>query len=167
MDRKPRAHHMMVKYQLVRMALQDPGRFFTTFGDGGDRQYLWKLWQAMGHKHPTEERISADGLIATQASGRSGQEIMMINFPPIASENEAYYLALMRSDGMHRVFCLEAATDPCSGNVLTFVTEFVTHGRVNWGEGCEPTVIAFQEKIVNLYNNEDARPLSFFPIPLA
>lgn len=141
---EPRKHHMQMKYLLAQMAIQDPGRFFATFGPGGDVTYLPKLWAALGQRLPAAEQIPNTGVRTWHQPGGRGPEVLVLALPPATGRNEAYFVAAARSsDGACRVFCLERAAAPATESEETVLAELAADGRSNWGRGSEPIVEDF------------------------
>ena len=161
-----RQHHLQMKYLLAQMAIQDPTRFFATFGPDGGEAYLQDLWTAIGEKFPEEQRAPAEGAQIWRQSSPDLAVIVLI-LPAPAARNEAYFVgAVQPASGTCRVFCLERAVMPTTGEEFTMLSELAAEGRSSWGPGGAPTVEAFVSLIGRLVADPDARPLSFVPIRL-
>lgn len=161
------AHAMKAKYLLAQMALQDPDRFYHTFGDSDDQTYLINLWRALGQEFASDEQIPAVGLRSYSPHSSDDVKIALICFPLPRNRNEAYYLALLISDGHPRVFCLEDSVNPVAKQKTTVVSELARNGRANWGAGCEPDAELFVERIRSIVCDADANPVSFIPMQFA
>jgi hypothetical protein len=159
-----RQHHMQMKYLLAQMALQNPERFFATFGESGDGDYLADLWTGIGQDLPAEQRVAAEGLSAWHQASGVKPEILVLTFPPPAAGNEAYMLAAIRTaNSACRVFCLERAVMPSTGKEFTILAELATEGRSNWGPGSAPIAEQFAEMVRRLTGDPSARPMAFVP----
>ena len=159
---------MQMKYLLAQMALQNSERFFATFASGGEATtFLSELWTTMGLSLPSDQRIPATGVGVWQRPPGEGPAVMVLTLPPPAARNEAYLLAAVQpTGGPCRVFCLERAVIPSTGQELTFVSEFAAEGRSNWGEGGAPVAEEFADMLCRLVADPSARPLAFVPMRL-
>jgi hypothetical protein len=157
-----------MKYLLARMALQNPKRFFETFGPDGDTAYLTALWESAGEKLPSEERASAYGMSTQIRTTRAQRLVLVLVMPAPATHNEAYFLGVIQlpDDGV-RVFCLERSADPVSGEVASVLIEIASNGRANWGRKCTPAVDDFVDALGRLTTDPSAQPLTFTHLPLA
>ncbi len=162
-----RTHHMQMKYIIAQLALQNTDRFFATFGAGGDPSYLANLWEMMGEELPADERVPSEGVALWYRGEKDAPEVIVLTLPPPAARNEAYFVGVVRIEGKCRVFCLERALMPSSGEEFTIVSELAADGRSNWGPGGDPVVEEFAEMLCGLALDTSARPLAFIPVPLA
>ena len=163
-----REHHIHMKYLLARMAIQNPKRFFDTFGPGGDAMYLADLWTAMAQNVPEDQRVPSAGTVAWHQPPGAGPEIIVLTLPTPAADNEAYLIAVVRSPAIGcRVFCLERASMPSTGEAFTVVSELTRNGRFNWGPGGAPVADAFAAKVSGVAADNSARPAAFVPMPLS
>jgi hypothetical protein len=154
---------MHMKYLLAQMAIQDPGRFFATFGPGGDVAYLPDLWTALGQRLPAGEQVSSHGARTWHQPGGPGPELLILTLPPPAARNEAYFVAAARlPDGACRVFCLERTP----GAEETVLAELAANGRSNWGRGSEPIVEDLAALIRRVVSDPSAQPMTFIPMRL-
>lgn len=164
---EPRQHHIQMKYLLAQMAIQNPDRFFATFGPGGDATYLPDLWAAVGQDFPTEQQVSKDGIAVRQHPASGGTEILVLVFPKPVTNNEAHFVGAVRStDGGCRVFCLERAVMPSTGEELTFLSELAANGRSNWGPGSIPVADEFASLLLRIVSDPSARPMASVPMQL-
>lgn len=165
MTDQPRSHHVRMKYQLARMALQDAGRFFATFGPGGDAAFLADLWAAIGERLPTTERIPNDGATTWHRPAGSGPELLVLILPPPTRRNEAYFVGACRlPNGACRVFFLERTVMSAVGAEDTILAELAADGRSNWGHGSRPVVEEFAELLNRIVGDPSARPIAFVPM---
>jgi hypothetical protein len=163
-----RQHHVQMKYVLAQLAIRDPARFFASFGPGGDAAYLSNLWAALGQSLPTEQQVSSDGAAVWHQKLGEGVELLVLTLPPPAARNEAYFVGAVRfSERGCRVFCLEQAIMPSTGEEFTMLSELAANGRSNWGPGTEPVVEEFAKLLCEVVLNESARPVSFMPMTIA
>ena len=169
MTSEARPHHTKMKYLLAQMALQNPERFFTTFGPGGDAEFLATLWQGMGQRFAENERVAHDGARTEhRAASGDGPEVLVLVLPTPAARGEAYLLAAVRNaDGALRVFCLERALPSAGDAPATMLSEISPEGRANWGPSVAPDVDGLVTSLHALVADRDARPLTFTQIPLA
>jgi hypothetical protein len=158
---------MQAKYLLAQMALQDVDRFYATFGASGDTEYLPKLWTAIGHQFPPDQRVASDGLTTFRSDSDGVVDHIVICFPTPQRRNEAHFVAVIKLAHQTRVFCLEKSENSMTGHETTVVSELAKHGRVNWGDGCEPNADQFVDHINALIGDPGARPVSFIPVKLA
>jgi hypothetical protein len=158
---------MQMKYLLAQMAIQDPGRFFATFGPGGDDAYLVKLWYALGARLPASEQIPSAGATTWHQPAGSGPEVLILVLPPAIARNEAHFIGAIRTPGGGcRVFCLERAAAPVTGAEGTVLAELAAAGRSHWGPGGAPTIEGFAELISQVVSDPSAIPLTFVPMRL-
>lgn len=149
-----REHHLQMKYMLAQMAVQDPQRFWDTFGPNGDGAYFADLWTAIGQKIGADSAIPNDELGTTTVTAGE-TTLMVLTFPTPMAHNEAYYLAMSKNAGLYRVWCLESAAES-----KTMLTEFVTAGRANWGVGPDAKPDELVAKIDQIINDPTAAPVS-------
>lgn len=160
-----RDHHLQMKYLLARMALENPDRFFATFGPGGDPAFLPDLWAGMGQSLPAGEQVPALGMAAWHRPAGAGPEVVVLTLPAPAASNEAYFVAAVRPAGAGcRVFFLERATLPSTGETFTMLAELSPAGRSNWGAGGPPAVDNFVDQLGLVVANPSARPMTFIPM---
>jgi hypothetical protein len=158
---------MQMKYLLARMAIQDPRRFFATFGAGGDSTYLADLWTAMGQRLPTGEQIPNAGAATWHRPADEESEVVILTLPPAAGRNEAHFIgAIRRSSGACRVFCLERTVAPVTGAEGTALSELAADGRSNWGPGSAPVVEDFAALIRRIVLDASASAMTFIPMRL-
>lgn len=162
-----RTHHMQMKYLLAQMAIQDPERFVSTFGPGGDSEYLVDLWTAVGQRLPEAERVSNAG-IGTWVEGRDSEPAALVLILPAATcRNEAHFVGIVRGlAGEWRVFCLEAANPPTGETTATVLVEMAADGRNHWGPGGRPTVEEFVALMGRVVADPSARPWGSVPMRL-
>lgn len=164
---EPRQHHMQMKYLLAQMAIQNPERFFATFGPGGDASYLADLWAAVGQKLSTDQQVPSAGVAVWHRPAGDGPAVVVLTLPPPATRNEAYFVAAVRpAGGGSRVFCLERAVMPSTGEEFTILSELAANGRSNWGPGGEPVAESFAGVVSRLVADPSARPMAFVPVQL-
>src|SRR4051812_30249700 len=126
---EPRSHHIQMKYLLAQMAIQNPERFFATFGPGGDAAYLADLWVAIGQRLPAAKQVPNNGTAVWHRPAAEGWEAIVLTLPPPLTHNEAYFVGAVRSaDGGCRVFCLERAAGTSAGEVATILSELAAGG---------------------------------------
>jgi hypothetical protein len=158
---------MQMKYLLARMAIQNPERFFATFGPSGDAAYLADLWAAIGQNLPPDQQVPSAGATVWHRPVGQGPEIVVLTLPPPAARNEAYFVAAVRpAGGGCRVFCLERAVMPSSGEEFTILSELAANGRSNSGPGGEPVAEEFAGVLSRLVGDPSARPMAFVPMQL-
>lgn len=163
-----RQHHMIMKYQLARMAIQDPARFLATFGPEGDSGYLFDLWTAIGEKCPPTERVASSGLSTSHQTREHGSETLVIIFPPPVRRNEAHFLAIPRlASGQCRVFALERSAPSSEGAETALLAEFAPNARSVWHMGATKNIADLVSQIDAIISNPSAAPLTFIPIQLA
>lgn len=164
---EPRQHHMQMKYLLAQMAIQNPDRFFATFGAEEGAACLADLWAAIGQSLPPDQQVPAAGAAAWHRPAGEGAEVVILTLPPPAARNEAYFVGAVRPvGGGCRAFCLERSIVPSTGEEFTILSELAANGRSNWGPGVEPAVERFAEVIGRVVANPSARPMSFMPMQL-
>ncbi|GFE79088.1 hypothetical protein GCM10011487_10880 [Steroidobacter agaridevorans] len=158
-----------MKYVLVQMALQSPGRFFDRFGPAGDAQYLPDLWTALGLELEAAERIPNTGAATWyRAPLQTSAEALVLILPDPAGMTEAYFIGVLRSSANAcRVFCLERSHSSMSKADTTVLTEFAANGRMNWGPGSLPAVTDFVSLMDRMAADADARPNAFVEMKLA
>lgn len=167
MGEQPRQHHMQMKYMLAQMAFLNPDRFFTTFGPGGDPNFLSDLWTSMGQSLPAEEQVSSAGAGVWYRPADDGLEVLVLTLPAPAARNEAYFVGAVRlPNGTCRAFCLERAVMPATGEEFTILSELAPNGRSNWGAGTAPVVEEFADMLFQLVMDPSARPMAFVPMQL-
>ena len=81
MAEEARKHHMQMKYLLAQMAIQNPERFFSTFGPGGNTAYLTDLWTAVGQQMPADQRVAAGTIVRLAPSSRGIARIVSPDAP--------------------------------------------------------------------------------------
>lgn len=162
---EPRQHHMQMKYLLAQMAIQNPERFFATFGPGGEAAYLSDLWTAMGQSLPPNQQIPSAGAAVWHRPAGEGPEVIVLTLPPPTARNEAHFVAATRpADGVCRVFCLERADMQSTGEEFTILSELAANGHSNWGPGGEPIAEEFAEVVSRVVADPSARPMAFVPM---
>jgi hypothetical protein len=165
MKQASRSHFTLAKYQLARMALEDPGRFFSVIGPGGDATYLPRLWHALGAELEPDDYVPPAGLSVHATDGPYG-ELLTLVLPEPRARNEVYFFALAHAAKQPRVFALEFALMPPRDDAATMVAEFRPDGRANWGQGPTPTLVAFQQRVCDLLADPTLQPLTFIPMRL-
>ena len=164
---EPRQHHMQMKYMLAQMAIQNPERFFATFGPGGDAAYLADLWAAIGQDLPPDQQVPSEGVSVWHRPAGAGPEVVVLTLPPPAARNEAYFVAAVRpAGGGCRAFCLERAVMPSNGEEFAILSELAADGRSNWGPGGEPVAEEFAAVVSRVVADPTARPMAFVPMRL-
>ena len=165
----PRAHHFQMKYFVAKLALQNPVRFFDTFGPDGDKDYFTDLWKAFGGQLEPAEKVPHDGAsVWTSPAGPAGHEVIVLTFPVPEARGEAHFVGAVRlSESGCRVFCLERAEGESPRQPDTVLSELAPHGRANWGTGPAPVREDFVARVRSIVSNPAASPLSFVPLQLA
>jgi len=164
---KARAHHFQLKYLLGQMALQDPARFFATFGKDGDPHYFADLWNGVGANFPVEEQVPSQGASMWHRPGRppNSTEAIVLSLPEPQAQSEAHYIGVFRlSDDRCRVFFLERSVNPMTKEVTTVLAELSSNGRANWGPGSAPVLEDFVRQADMIIADPSAMPMSFIPM---
>lgn len=168
MTESTRAQHMKAKYLLASSALQDPVWFVNTFGAASGEEALLKFWRLLGEDMPAEDRVVAEVMPIDRVQlNADGPKLLVLNLPPPAKRNEAYYLAAALLPGRLRIFGLESSVSVSDGTATTVLAEFAPEGRYHWGPGRSAKVRDFVEQIGSILADVDARPLSFIEMQLA
>jgi hypothetical protein len=164
---KARAHHFQLKYLLGQMALQDPARFFATFGEGGDPHYFEDLWHGIGENFPVEERVPGHGasMWHRPALTPNATETIVLSLPEPQAQSEAHFVGVFRVFGDRcRVFFLERSLNPMTKEVTTVLAELSSSGRANWGPGSAPVLEDFVRQADAINADPAATPMSFIPM---
>jgi len=128
------AHHQF-KWRLIELALRDGAAFAKKFSAKDGATKLTALWTEVGAKLPAGDRLAPDGL-ELEVHGEPASPVMFITMPEPKGKNEAYILALIPTESVplrFRVFALEKAIYPKTGDSIVFVVETTDKARSNYG----------------------------------
>ena len=131
----PRRPHHRFKLLAIRDALVEPAAFAARYASADRLDQLAELWVEANIAYPAGERVDPDGL-AIEVHGEPASPVIFMSLPAPEHPNEAYRLAMIPTESvplMFRVFALEKAVFPKTGEPLVFVIEIKRNARDNYG----------------------------------
>lgn len=130
----PRPHHRAFKYRVAAEALTDGAGFARAYTAADGLTRLRQAWEAAGEPLTEEERLPSDGL-ALRWQGDPASPIVFVTLPPPQRLAEAHCVVAVPTvaEGVFRVFALEKAAMPRSGEPLVFAVEIRAGARDNYG----------------------------------
>lgn len=131
----PHSPHHRFKCYVVSAALLDGPAFAAKYAAGDGAARLAELWTLANAEFPVDERIASDG-VALEAHGDPASPVMFVMLPAPERRNEAYSIAMIPTTAaplVFRVFTIEKAVFPPTGDPLVFVVETTAIARRNFG----------------------------------
>lgn len=132
---EPRGPHHRFKWYVVSAALLDGPAFAARYATTEGLARLATLWAIANAEFPAEERIAFDGL-AIEAHGDPASPVMFVMLPAPERRNEAFSITMIPTTATpleFRVFAIEKAVFPKTGEPLVFLVETTATARRNFG----------------------------------
>lgn len=135
------AKSLELKYLMARMALEDPGRFWSTFDSEGGADYLTHLWCAM-HELPLEAVSGIANEIGIERRG----EVLVLTLPAPREPNDPFALAVVGNGKRIRFFVLESSPTPAPA----FLIEISMNGRASFGPMPDSSNDGFSRRVAEI-----------------
>ncbi len=143
----PRTQHYVFAHRMLpTLFFEEPAMFIATFEKGGNK-FLHFLWNLLGDE---ASELAAESLDYQIKRLENNTTIALITLPPPQAMTEAYFVAAVFRPQGNRFITLEYSFNFIEGSPITVLGEWTTTSHLNLGDGPEPTLEAFFEKVVNL-----------------
>lgn len=155
---EPRHHHYLFAHRILpALAREDAEVFFENLSSDRAADYLRDLWHRTGEDFAPQELIAPVGLRA-EVTEVGDISLAIIILPPPVGVTEAFFTGASLASGHYslsneeteglRYFTLEVGFTLPGDIPRTVFGEWTLQGHVNYGDGPEPTVVAFTERIL-------------------
>jgi hypothetical protein len=146
----PRTQHYAFAHRMLpALFFAEPARFIAILEKSG-KNFLHFLWNRLGNRLEASKLVAAEGLDYQIKKLENNTTIALITLPPPQAMTEAYFVAPVFRPQGNRFITLEYSFNFIEGGLRTVLGEWTTTSHLNMGDGPEPTLEAFFEKVVNL-----------------